>query len=125
MTDNTTDDKQGIAAAESAVIMPPDKPAQKSYCVKTVQETSASVIRMWLICLTYLLPNFACGLAMTFSVTGLPHYQDVREDSAASTSASVAAVASMASTGSNIILDEDQESWFGMGFLNATIRLLQ
>ena len=44
--EDTTEDKEAIAAAEAAIIMPPDKPAQASYCVKTVQETSASVIRM-------------------------------------------------------------------------------
>ena len=50
--DNTDDkeaidtSKEAIAASESTIIMPPDKSAQASYCVKTVQETSASVIRM-------------------------------------------------------------------------------
>lgn len=50
-------------------------------------------IFQWLVCLAYLLPAFATGLAMTFSVTGLPHYQD---DSG------------------QLKLDENQSSWFGM-----------
>eukprot|EP00093_Oithona_nana_P000811 00811.XXX_1529_2195_1 [CDS] Oithona nana genome sequencing. len=74
------------------------------YCVKTLQETSASVFRMWAICLTYLLPNFACGLVMTFSVTGLPFYQS--EDSSRIEGSARA----------RIQLDEDQGSWFGMSY---------
>ena len=46
--DTTETDKEAIAASEQAAIImpPPDKSAQASYCVKTVQENSASVIRM-------------------------------------------------------------------------------
>ena len=52
-------------------------------------------IFQWLVCLAYLLPAFATGLAMTFSVTGLPHYQD--------------------DSGHHLLkLDENQSSWFGM-----------
>ena len=53
-------------------------------------------IFQWLVCLAYLLPAFATGLAMTFSVTGLPHYQD---DSGQQ---------------QLLKLDENQSSWFGM-----------
>ena len=50
MTENTTnedtkEDKEAFASVEAA-IMPPDKSAQTSYCVKTVQENSASLVRM-------------------------------------------------------------------------------
>ena len=60
----------------------------------------------WAICLTYLLPNFACGLVMTFSVTGLPHYQneDPREDVGEDPEG----------TTSRLSLTEDEGSWFGM-----------
>ena len=52
-------------------------------------------IFQWLVCLAYLIPAFATGLAMTFSVTGLPHYQD--------------------DSGQHLLkLDENQISWFGM-----------
>ena len=50
MTENTTnentkEDKEAFASVEAA-IMPPEKSAQASYCVKTVQENSASLVRM-------------------------------------------------------------------------------
>ena len=50
MSENTTnedtkEDKEAFASVE-AVIMPPDKSAQASYCVKTVQENSASLVRL-------------------------------------------------------------------------------
>ena len=50
MTENTTnedtkEDKEAFASVEAA-IMPLDKSAQTSYCVKTVQENSASLVRM-------------------------------------------------------------------------------
>ena len=60
----------------------------------------------WAICLTYLLPNFACGLIMTFSVTGLPFYQS--EDSSRKIDGSTRAWIPQ--------LDEDQGSWFGMSY---------
>ena len=79
-------------------------------------------IFQWLVCITYLLPNLACGLAMTFSVTGLPHYQPAAAGNGDPESTS-AAETEMVSTppASGIVLDEDQGSWFGMGFLNSTM----
>ena len=83
----------------------------------------------WLVCITYLLPNLACGLAMTFSVTGLPHYQsaaagsgngDLESTSGISTSSPETEMVSTPPA-SGIVLDEDQGSWFGMGFLNSTM----
>jgi len=100
MTVNKEEEKEGEAVD---IDMPADLPM---YCVKTLQETSASVFRMWAICLTYLLPNFACGLIMTFSVTGLPFYQS--EDSSRIIEGSTRAWIPQ--------LDEDQGSWFGMSY---------
>ena len=118
MTVNKEEEKEGEAVD---IDMPADLPM---YCVKTLQETSASVFRMvslifhgkililqfislqWAICLTYLLPNFACGLIMTFSVTGLPFYQS--EDSSRKIDGSTRAWIPQ--------LDEDQGSWFGMSY---------
>ena len=118
MTVNKEEESEKETNAALAVEIPTDSPPM--YCVKTLQETSASVFRMvsvsfvwicttliflhlqWAICLTYLLPNFACGLVMTFSVTGLPFYQseDITDGSARATPT----------------LDEDQGSWFGMSY---------
>ena len=77
----------------------------------------------WLVCVTYLLPNLACGLAMTFSVTGLPHYQSgVAGNGNGDPESTSSAETEMVSTpASGIVLDEDQGSWFGMGFLNSTM----
>ena len=81
-------------------------------------------IFQWLVCITYLLPNLACGLAMTFSVTGLPHYQSAAAGSGngdpESTSSSETEMVSTPPA-SGIVLDEDQGSWFGMGFLISTM----
>jgi hypothetical protein len=43
--EDTKEDKEAFASVEAA-IMPPNKSAQASYCVKTVQENSASLVRM-------------------------------------------------------------------------------
>merc|ERR1719362_2079821 len=69
---------------------------------------------MWLVCITYLLPNLACGLAMTFSVTGLPHYQAAAAGSGNGDPESTShPEPEMVSTpASGIVLDEDQGSWF-------------
>ena len=85
--------------------------------------SSSIFIFQWLVCITYLLPNLACGLAMTFSVTGLPHYQSAAAgngngDPESTSSAETEMVSTPAS---GIVLDEDQGSWFGMGFLNSTM----
>jgi hypothetical protein len=45
INEDTKEDKEAFASVETA-IMPPDKSAQASYCVKTVQENSASLVRM-------------------------------------------------------------------------------
>ena len=50
-----------------------------------------------MICIPYLIPNFSFGLAMTFSVTGLPHYQQN----------------GFPESGRKLELDVDQGSWFG------------
>jgi hypothetical protein len=61
---------------------------------------------------------------MTFSVTGLPHYQSAASGSGngdlESTSSPETEMIST-SPASGIVLDEDQGSWFGMGFLNSTM----
>ena len=78
-------------------------------------------IFQWLVCITYLLPNLACGLAMTFSVTGLPHYQSAVAGSGSSDpqTTSLLEMEMVSTPASGILLDEDQGSWFGMGFLNS------
>ena len=45
---DTKDDKEAMVSEEAIIIPPENKPtnAQASYCVKTVQETSASLVRM-------------------------------------------------------------------------------
>ena len=78
-------------------------------------------IFQWLVCITYLLPNLACGLAMTFSVTGLPHYQSADAGNGDPESTSAAETEMDSTPASGIVLDEDQGSWFGMGFLNSTM----
>ena len=58
---------------------------------------------------------------MTFSVTGLPHYQTAAAGSGNGDPESTShPEPEMVSTpASGIVLDEDQGSWFGMGFLNS------
>ena len=70
-----------------------------------------------MVCITYLLPNLACGLAMTFSVTGLPHYQSAVAGSGSSDpqTTSLLEMEMVSTPASGILLDEDQGSWFGMG----------
>jgi hypothetical protein len=59
---------------------------------------------------------------MTFSVTGLPHYQEVGHDPESTSGSAASTETEMVSTPvSGIVLDEDQGSWFGMGFLNSTM----
>ena len=58
---------------------------------------------------------------MTFSVTGLPHYQSAAAGSGnGDPEPTSQPEPEMVSTpASGIVLDEDQGSWFGMGFLNS------
>ena len=58
---------------------------------------------------------------MTFSVTGLPHYQSAVAGSGSSDpqTTSLLEMEMVSTPASGIVLDEDQGSWFGMGFLNS------
>ena len=58
---------------------------------------------------------------MTFSVTGLPHYQSAVAGSGSSDpqTTSLLEMEMVSTPASGILLDEDQGSWFGMGFLNS------
>ena len=52
---------------------------------------------------------------MTFSVTGLPHYQSAAAGNGDLDSTSHPEPEMVSTPASGIVLDEDQGSWFGMG----------